>query len=139
MNRSIRLLFAFALGLSAAACGTEQASAPTPEQPAPAQANADAAPLQDGVQVVRITVGPTGYRPQRVQLREGVPARLLFERTAGSACSEHVQIPSLGIERTPLPLGEPVAVEFTPTTSGSFAFLCGMDMLEGTLVVADRS
>jgi plastocyanin domain-containing protein len=34
-----------------------------------------------------------------------------------------------------LPLNEPVVVEFTPKTSAEIAFVCGMNMLRGTVVV----
>ena len=33
------------------------------------------------------------------------------------------------------PLGEPVAIEFTPTETGEVQFVCGMDMQRGTIAV----
>lgn len=93
------------------------------------------AELVDGVQVVRIEVTASGYRPQRIQLQEGVPTRLIFHRTVEGECPEQVQIPDFGVEKTTLPLNQDHAVEFTPTKSGEFTFACSMDMLQGTLVV----
>jgi plastocyanin domain-containing protein len=34
-----------------------------------------------------------------------------------------------------LPLNEPVVIEFTPAKAGDIAFVCGVDMLRGTVVV----
>jgi len=36
---------------------------------------------------------------------------------------------------TDLPLDEPVAVEFTPTVSGEFEFVCGTDMQRGSITI----
>jgi plastocyanin domain-containing protein len=43
-------------------------------------------------------------------------------------------IPTLNIKR-PLPLNQPVTVEFTPRKTGNVDFVCGMEMLRGTIVV----
>jgi plastocyanin domain-containing protein len=91
--------------------------------------------MVDGVQVFEIEAGMTGFAPKKLALEAGVPARLIFTRTVESACSEQVQIPTLGIEKTDLPLKEPVAIDFTPEKGGSFTFVCGMDMQTGTLLV----
>lgn len=91
--------------------------------------------IEDGVQVVHIEAGDTGYEPAHIQLRPGVPARLVFTRTTESECLEQVQIPDFGIGVTDLPLNEPVAVSFTPEEGGTFTFACGMDMMRGTIVV----
>jgi RND family efflux transporter MFP subunit len=86
------------------------------------------------VQTERITVGEQGYEPSRVRLRAGVPARLRFVRATDKTCGTAVTIPSLGIRRE-LPLNRPVEIEFTPQKSGNVEFVCGMNMLRGTLVV----
>ncbi len=106
-----------------------------PNETAASDIPAEKAEVVDGVQVVRIEVTASGYRPQRIQLQEGVPARLIFHRTVEGECTEQVQIPDWGIEKTTLPLNEDYAIEFTPTMDGTFTFACGMDMLKGTLVV----
>ena len=98
----------------------------------PAAAEAE---MQDGVQVAHITVGEMGYSPRSIHLQAGVPARLVFTRTLESSCAEQVQVPSFGIEKTDLPLNEPVALTFTPDEGGEFAFVCGMGMMKGTVMV----
>jgi plastocyanin domain-containing protein len=55
-------------------------------------------------------------------------------RTTDETCGTDVVFPSLNITR-PLPLNEPVVIEFTPAETGEIAFACGMNMLSGTVVV----
>lgn len=86
-------------------------------------------------QVVEIAVGEQGYEPSEIELKAGVPARLIFTRHVEGACPSQVQIPALGVAATDLPMHEPTAIEFTPDEAGTYTFVCGMDMLEGTLVV----
>lgn len=88
-----------------------------------------------GVQVIEVEAGKMGYEPSEVVVRAGIPARLIFTRTVASSCSEHIQIPDYGIEKTELPLDEPVAFEIAPEVEGSLKFVCGMDMQSGTIVV----
>jgi plastocyanin domain-containing protein len=75
-----------------------------------------------------------GYQPVSIKLRRNVPARITFLRKVVSTCATEIQIPEYGI-RKPLPLDQPVVIEFTPTRSGEFIFSCGMGMLRGALVV----
>ena len=92
--------------------------------------------VRSGVQEVYITAGgPKGFEPSNLTLKAGVPARLIFKRITDQTCSTEVQIPDFGIEPTPLPLNQEVAIEFTPTESGSFTFACGMDMFKSTILV----
>lgn len=86
------------------------------------------------VQTARITVGEQGYEPPRLTLRSGVPARLTFVRTTDKTCGTAVVFPSLDIRRE-LPLNQPVSIEFTPQKAGEVQFVCGMNMLRGTVIV----
>ena len=145
MPTYLNLLPTFVLMLLVAACGGQPEPAETqpPEEASAEQAasssatTAEATPavMEDGVQVIEITVGPMGYRPRVVTLEQGVPARLVFTRTAGAGCNEQVQSEGLGIEPTTLPLNEPVVIEIVPDQAGSYTFACGMDMLDGTIIV----
>ena len=93
------------------------------------------AKIVDGVQVVEITVGPKGYQPGSIALKKGVPVRLVFTRIEDGGCAYQVQIPEFGIRATDLPLNKPVTVVFTPKEEGEFTFACGMDMMQGALLV----
>lgn len=85
-------------------------------------------------QAAKVVVGEQGYEPARVTLRAGIPAQITIVRTTDKTCGTEVVVPSLGIRR-PLPLNEPVIIEFTPAATGAIAFACGMSMLHGTMVV----
>lgn len=75
-----------------------------------------------------------GYHPADVLLKRGIPARLIFNRQETTSCSEELVIPDFGIKRT-LPAFAETVIEFTPTEAGTYEFMCGMNMLHGTLVV----
>jgi len=87
-----------------------------------------------GSQAVKITVTEKGFEPDRVSLRGGAAARLTFVRTTDKTCGTEVVFPSLSIKRA-LPLNQPVAIEFTPPTTGEIAFACGMGMLKGVVLI----
>lgn len=134
------LRLTLALALTLAACGSDATDpAGGAMQGAPPTDTTAAAPaeprIEDGVQVVEVEAGPMGYRPASVALDAGVPARLVFTRTVESECSSQITVPAFGVPATDLPLHEPVAVEFTPNESGEFAFVCGMDMQRGVLLI----
>jgi cobalt-zinc-cadmium efflux system membrane fusion protein len=111
--------------------GSEPGSSTAP--PAGRSSSAGSGPT-DAVQTARVTVGEQGYEPSRVNLRASVPARLTFVRTTDKTCGTAVTIPSLGIRRE-LPLNQPVEIQFTPDRSGNVEFVCGVNMLRGTIVV----
>jgi plastocyanin domain-containing protein len=89
------------------------------------------------LQTVRIVLNERGYEPATVTLRAGVRARVTFVRVTDKTCGTEIVFPSLNIKRA-LPLNDPVAIEFTPEKSGELGFVCGMNMLKGTVVVTSR-
>ena len=96
------------------------------------------AEIDDGVQVVRVTV-KGGYSPDVIQVVPGVPVRLLFDRQESGDCSSRVVFPDFKVNQT-LPAFETTAVEFLPEVAGEFEFACGMSMLHGRLrVVGDAA
>ena len=109
-------------------------------RPATRTTNADttSGPSTDGrgetAQTAKVVVSEQGYEPARVTLRAGTPSRITFVRTTDKTCGTEVVFSSLNIKRA-LPLNEPVVIEFTPAKSGDIAFVCGMNMLHGTVVV----
>lgn len=91
--------------------------------------------MENGVQTIEIEAGSRGFAPARVALEAGKPVRMVFHRTTDAECLHHVTIPAFGIEKTPIPLQEKVAVEFTPEEGGEYTFVCGMGMQKGTIMV----
>jgi P-type Cu+ transporter len=92
------------------------------------------AELRAGVQEIGVTV-KGGYVPDVIRVRQGVPARVLFDRQESGECTSRVVFPDFGVTRS-LPAFETTAVEFLPDKAGRFGFACGMNMVRGTLVVA---
>ncbi|KXZ59479.1 Copper-transporting P-type ATPase [Microbacterium laevaniformans] len=90
--------------------------------------------LQDGVQVVRVTVDG-GYSPDLIEgVRPGVPVRMLFDRREGGECTSRVVIPGFKVNAA-LPAFQTTAVEFVPAAAGEYRFACGMNMVSGTIRV----
>jgi RND family efflux transporter MFP subunit len=96
--------------------------------------SAPSAERQSNVQEAKVLVTEQGYEPAKLTVRAGMPVRLTFVRTTDKTCGTEVVFPSLSIRR-PLPLNQPVAIEFTPKTAGEIGFVCGTNMFRGTLVV----
>jgi Cu+-exporting ATPase len=95
------------------------------------------AEIEDGVQLVRVVV-KGGYSPDVIQVRAGVPVRMLFDRQEAGDCSSRVVMPDFKVNAL-LPAYTTTVVEFVPGEEGDFRFACGMNMISGTLhVVADR-
>ena len=95
---------------------------------------AGVAAARPAAQTAKVAVTEKGFEPDAVQLRAGVPARITFTRTTDKTCATEVVFPSIGIKRA-LSLNEPVVIEFTPEKTGTIAFVCGMNMLKGAVVV----
>ena len=142
MNRTLlfALLLAAPLALTACADDTSDPVEVADAAPEPVGVtDALAEPrMVDGVQVVDVEAG-AAFSPSRIRLEAGVPARLVITRTAENTCVTEVEVPAYDVGPVALPLGEPVAVEFTPTEPGDVSFACGMDMVTGQVVVGPAS
>jgi P-type Cu+ transporter len=91
------------------------------------------AEVHEGVQEVEITVDG-GYSPNRIEVEQGVPLRLIFDRRESGECTSRVVFPDFGINAA-LPAFERTPVGLVPDRPGTFEFACGMNMVSGTLVV----
>lgn len=91
------------------------------------------AELEEGVQLVRVSV-KGGYSPDLIEVRAGVPVRMLFDRQEAGDCSSRVVMPDFKVNQL-LPAYATTAVEFVPSKEGDFRFACGMNMISGTLHV----
>lgn len=90
--------------------------------------------IDRGVQVADITVYPTSYTPNRLQVKSGVPVRLNLTPTGGFGCTAAFRIPQLGISKT-LAQNQTTPVEFTPANPGKLTWTCSMGMYYGTIEV----
>ncbi|HET7274719.1 MAG TPA: cupredoxin domain-containing protein [Longimicrobiaceae bacterium] len=89
-----------------------------------------------GLQQITVKVAG-GYDPANIQVKRGMPVKLVFDRQETSSCSEEVVLPDFGIRKF-LPAHKQTSVEFTPEDSGSYEFTCGMGMLRGRITVEDE-
>lgn len=105
--------------------------------------NISSAPKQDkisgtfegGKQVVRITQSGSGYSPNKVTVRTGVPVKLLIDATNLYSCSASFVIPKYDIFTS---LKDGInEIEFTPTSTGPVKFSCSMGMYTGVINVVD--
>lgn len=89
---------------------------------------------EGGVQVADITVYPTSYTPNRIQVKSGIPVRLNLTPTGGFGCTAAFRIPQLGISKT-LAQNVTTPVEFTPPSPGKLTWTCSMGMYYGVIEV----
>ncbi|GAA5025393.1 heavy metal translocating P-type ATPase [Streptomyces siamensis] len=94
---------------------------------------AGAARLEDGVQRVEVTVRG-GYSPDLIKVRQGTPVEMVFDRQEAGECTARVVFPDLRIGAG-LPAHMRTTVRLNPDRPGAFGFTCGMNMIQGTLLV----
>ena len=93
--------------------------------------------VDGGVQVQTITV-KGGYSPSLIEVVQGLPVRLLFDRQETGDCSSRVVLPDFKVNQS-LAAYATTAMEFVPEQLGDFEFACGMNMLHGTVKVVEGS
>jgi plastocyanin domain-containing protein len=109
-------------------------SAPVKKSPAKPAAKAKASkPKASKVQNVVVAIDGSGYTPDIVSVKAGVPVRMVFV-SKGTGCANSVVIPALN-KKFHLRPGQKQAVAFTPKKGQSINFLCSMDMFHGKAVV----
>lgn len=109
-------------------------SAQTPEgEPTPAAEAVSQAETASSAtaQVFDIRIGERGYEPSVVRARAGLPVTLIVAQ--GEGCAEGFLIASLGIDANNS--SGPATVNLGALEPGTYRFTCGMDMVEGNLVV----
>ena len=85
------------------------------------------------VQEVRITVRG-GYTPNIIEVRKGIPLRLIFDRQENSDCTSRVVFPDFRVSKS-LPAFGTAELQLTPDKEGRYEFACGMNMVHGILIV----
>ena len=93
--------------------------------------------LENGVQVVRMTEGNSGYSPNSFSIKKDIPVKWIIDAKAPYSCASSIIVPSLNISRT-LKAGENI-IEFTPSKVGKISFSCSMGMYTGAFNVYDGS
>ncbi len=83
---------------------------------------------------IKVTVSSGGYEPSSIPVKKGQPVKLAFTRTDANNCGGEVVFSKLNIKKQ-LPVGETVLVEISPQESGEISFACGMDMMQGKIII----
>jgi plastocyanin domain-containing protein len=86
--------------------------------------------VQGGVQKINVDAS-SGYKPNVIQLKAGVPAEITFSQSSG--CTAIVQSADLGFQED-LSAG-PKTVKVKALQPGTYKFACGMNMVQGQIVV----
>lgn len=108
------------------ACASLGRADPNPSKPAKAQ--------PPRTQLIELSVTSEGFVPSEVKVLAGRPVKLVVTRKVGQTCATEIVIKDLGINK-PLPLNQPVVIEFTPAKPGRIPFSCGMGMITGVIIV----
>ncbi len=90
--------------------------------------------VNNGVQVVRMTQGISGYSPNKINLKKGVPVRWIIDSTDQRSCAAGIYSKELNLNKL-LKNGENI-IEFTPNREGYINFSCTMGMYNGVFIVS---
>ncbi len=88
----------------------------------------------DGAQVVELTLKNFNYYPNIINLKKGVPAKIVVDTKKVGGCFASIIIPDFGIRK--FVSGNDNIIEFTPTKTGIFRFSCPMGMGSGKIIVS---
>lgn len=114
-----------------AACSKKQ-EAPPPAKTPPATATTGTVGA-DGVRSVPIEAGMEGYKPDTIPGKPGEKLKLVFTRVEDTECGAQVKVD--GGKAVDLPMNQPVEIAVTAPASGKLTFVCGMDMMQGAIIV----
>lgn len=92
-----------------------------------------AATFRDGVQIIAMQLSASGYNPNNITVKKGIPVRLETNATSDAGCVRGVMIPDFNINKA-LDVGKD-SFTFTPEKTGTFRFSCQMKMSTGTITV----
>lgn len=95
----------------------------------------DLPPLENGKQILKMSASSTGYIPNVLKVRSGIPVVWQITDTGTSGCTNAILARDFLKEPIQLTPGKMSTVEFTPTSKGTFRFSCWMGMVNGTIEV----
>lgn len=91
--------------------------------------------MENGVQVIHMVEGNSGYSPNKFSIKKGVPVKWIIDAQAPYSCASSIVVPKLNISKN-LEAGENI-IEFTPDQTGKIPFSCSMGMYTGVFNVYD--
>lgn len=96
------------------------------------------AKIEGDTQIINTTYTASNYlQPNSFKVKAGTKVKFTIDvKDSGQGCGYAVMISGLYNNAVPLQAGQPIVMEFTPTTKGSFNITCSMGMINyGTIVV----
>lgn len=84
--------------------------------------------------IIKMEVTTTGYSPNVIYVKKGVPFKLEIHNTLENSCLSTILIPGFNIN-TNLKVGTTTVIKITPTKTGEYDFTCGMHMYGGKIIV----
>lgn len=99
----------------------------------------DLPPIVDGKQILKMNASSSGYSPNYLKVRAGVPVRWEVTDTGTSGCTNAIISKSLFSGSIDLTPGQVSVKEFTPEKPGKYKFSCWMGMVTGTMEVVDTN
>mgnify|MGYP001607558931 CR=1 FL=1 len=75
-----------------------------------------------------------GYSPSSIQIPKGKTTQINFVRKDSSSCLEEVILSDFKIRKY-LPMNQKVSISVKPEKSGTYDFVCGMNMFHGKIIV----
>jgi len=98
----------------------------------------DLPPIVDGKQILKMDALASGYSPNVLNVRAGIPVVWEITDKGTSGCTNGVISKGLFDGQINLTPGEISAKEFTPNEPGRFKFSCWMGMISGIINVLDE-
>jgi len=89
-------------------------------------------------QTVKMELTYSGYRPNVLYIKKGVPVRWVIDVKQMSGCTNAIMIESLGIKKN-LKIGENIIEFMPPENVSEIKFSCWMRMVWGKFIIMDKS
>jgi plastocyanin domain-containing protein len=117
------------------ACAKQEQPAPQQAAPAPGPVAQTAPAETPAAAVQEHTIDVAGeFTPASVMLKAGQPARLHFRRGDKPTCADEIVFPDLNI-RKKIAANQTVTIDVPAQQARTLNFVCGMDMMKGSVVV----
>ena len=97
----------------------------------------DLPPLVNDQQIVAMNASASGYSPNYIKVRAGVPVRWEITDTGTSGCTNAIISRGLFPDQIQLTPGQVSIKEFTPDKVGKYKFSCRTRMISGVIEVVD--
>lgn len=94
-------------------------------------------PIVDGKQILKMNASSSGYSPNYLKVRAGVPVKWEVTDVGTSGCTNAIISRGLFSDQISLTRGQTSIKEFTPSKAGKYKFSCWMGMVQGIIEVVD--